>query len=925
MNRAAVLRLVWKEWRSQRSFFLAILGLSILVQLVISAAFTFSAETRFPVEELFAVSCWSAVLYMLGCAATLFATEHETGTYDFQQSLPVRPGQLLLAKLGFAAVSSLMIALLIAVSAALVAGGRLPPLAQRHELVTALLITVLEMAAWSTLFSLLLKQPLHAAVLAVICQSVMVHAVLPALFPMPFSRWGLDHYVAVPGIRLALAAALLVFDLVIGKDWLGPQPWRLSARWLERRPRRIPLRSKPSQWRSLLGLQWQHSRVAIGLFALVVVAVVLHALFARWRQESGGSVPLVMMVVAALAGACVFSGDQRRMSFRFLAARGISPTRIWLSRQILWMVILLLLSLSLTPLFLLQGELLSARPWMELLVLIGTMALAYSVGQLCSLYFRNIFVAIGATLAAIAVLIGWSQAMMFSRVNLWLSVAPIPVALIFASWLRMPDWLLERRTWYSRLRTALSLGVPLVGLVAAVITYRVVEYGPHGPGFDVDSFVAQRTSKGSETRSVYERSWEEIANMPGTESLRYLYRGSQIGLELLPVPADSPDWQPALRWVREHEKLIEPVVSETRAPSVAWHDPRYPADHQTVIGSTRLGVLLVLNGVQLEADGALQNSLERYLAVLRLSHQLRADGDAQLSVVADLLEMSSYQRICVWAIHPDQTPRQLHSAMLQLHDLEQQRPPGSQTVKANYVVDEQRLDDVRKAGGPWADLIQDGDAKTWRLLGGLMPWEVVRARRVSAHETRRQLELWRQMREQLLTAEPLDSWLREVRVPNWAMQTTPFSVLLTSYQHSPPYSELRQETARRGWKLVLALQIWHKEHGEYPKSLTELSGDLFTDVPADPLSGAPFRFVREGPSELSAAGGPRPGSLLLVAAGQPYVAMLPTVLGRPGALPSSMYQTELREETIVDGASVEVPVLNGTIFPVPPPDESAGP
>ncbi|NIO14943.1 MAG: hypothetical protein GTO31_13900, partial [Xanthomonadales bacterium] len=73
---------MWKELRLQRAFWIAMLVLTVLLQWVV-VGMTPAGPPR--TNWLFEVAMVLAALYAVGCGATLFATEHETGTYDFQR------------------------------------------------------------------------------------------------------------------------------------------------------------------------------------------------------------------------------------------------------------------------------------------------------------------------------------------------------------------------------------------------------------------------------------------------------------------------------------------------------------------------------------------------------------------------------------------------------------------------------------------------------------------------------------------------------------------------------------------------------------------------------------------------------------------------------------------------------------------------
>ena len=95
-------RLVWKEYRQLRGFWIAMAVLAVVAHLYL---LVIVRNPGSQLEALFAVALTIPALYALGCGATMFATEHEGGTYDFQRALPISARRLFLGKLGFAALS----------------------------------------------------------------------------------------------------------------------------------------------------------------------------------------------------------------------------------------------------------------------------------------------------------------------------------------------------------------------------------------------------------------------------------------------------------------------------------------------------------------------------------------------------------------------------------------------------------------------------------------------------------------------------------------------------------------------------------------------------------------------------------------------------------------------------------------------------
>lgn len=916
MERAAVIRLVWKEWRCQQAFLITMLVTSLVAQLSIYL-FAVSRGRPLPIEPIFAVACWSAVLYMLGCAATTFASEHESGTYAFQQALPLRPAHLLTAKLGFAAVSTLLLALVVTSTAALLTGGRSPESARGILMARGLAVTGLEIAAWSTLFSLLLKRPLRAALLAIIFQSVVVHALIPTMANMRYLRmeW-FERYAEFVVLRTSLALAILAADIVIGQSWLSARPWRLPTVGIPlpraSRPRRA---AGPAVWSRLLWLQWQHSKFGIMLLLLGMSLLVASAVVSLWYQQMMGiniSAVYLLVPISLISGAMVFEGDQRGSSFRFLAERGVSPTRLWLSRHIIWMAALLVLGGSaIVPVAVLTwaGRVSMGDWWTLLGVATLVTALTYSIGQLCSIYFRSTLVAIAAAAAAAIVCLVWTAACYRLAVNPLIGVAPLPVAFMLASWLRVRDWLLESRTWGSRIRALLGLTLPLCLVLGAVASYRTFEFSSIEPTFIDVSTASEDRLAGEQALQAYESVWQETG-FPPTATLRDSQHGPW-GITLPHQLTNNPDWASTLEWARGHEELVQKVLPHTLAADVPWRKETETPSSGAIRGIAGLSQLLMWSGIASEQDGDLSAALEKYWAMIRIANQLRRDGNRSFCLMADLVEEAAYRRLPVWAIHPQQTQSALQAALKQLDQLESQRPSGVHQIRAAYLIDRKLLETKSQLYDRPPGSGRQVEFELVRFCVEWMPWELKRAERVTGHIAELQQRRLFELQERLRTDSPLGDWLHAVETDRVA-DTTPLLRFLTSHQASsgPGYSTLFQETRRRGHKLAFALQIWRHEHGEYPQRLSDLVG-LIPSIPTDPILNKPFRLIRRGPRRLSAAhsathGIPWNQYYWPVAVRQPYITATVPLQAGP-----------LFREVQLNGRRISVPLLPGASFPLP--------
>lgn len=124
MNGTVFWRLVWKEYRLQRSWWIAMAVLAVILQLLMRLLA--SPESLSGFKGFYVVALLLTALYAVGCGATLFATEHETGTFEFQRMLPVTARRLFFAKVGFAVASTALLMGILWGVAWVMAGGQMP-------------------------------------------------------------------------------------------------------------------------------------------------------------------------------------------------------------------------------------------------------------------------------------------------------------------------------------------------------------------------------------------------------------------------------------------------------------------------------------------------------------------------------------------------------------------------------------------------------------------------------------------------------------------------------------------------------------------------------------------------------------------------------------------------------------------------------
>ena len=212
-------RFAWKEYRTLRGFWLAALVIAALVQstaLVIHSGVSSSQLA----ELFFGIALAAAALYAVGVAATTFSMEHEDETYQYLSGLPTRWLPLFAGKLSFAFASSLALALALATCGWMLSGWNFPGREAALAMLGVFGFAIIEMLAWGIFFSLLLRQPLLAALLAIGAESLALTIAVNTFVQGNLPTLALSSYVQVLPARIAIAACVFAVDILLARRWL---------------------------------------------------------------------------------------------------------------------------------------------------------------------------------------------------------------------------------------------------------------------------------------------------------------------------------------------------------------------------------------------------------------------------------------------------------------------------------------------------------------------------------------------------------------------------------------------------------------------------------------------------------------------------------------------------------------------------------
>jgi ABC-type transport system involved in multi-copper enzyme maturation permease subunit len=841
---SATLRLVWKEYRVLRGFWiaLALFGLMCdgLVFLLVE-----NQQDRLP--GLFALVAVLPACFAVGAGATLFALEREEATRDLLRYLPLTSMRIFVGKVIVAlggVVTLTMVMLAAALGGVWLAFGNQAwtTFAERTTLIDAAqavfayFIFVLPAMGWSVFFSLRTSRPLLAAVLGAV--SALGGVAVVQFAAMALLDWSPQKPWAIPAAHLAAIAVIFLVDMRVANTWLHG--------------RRIVARMRPEVVRSspIGRLVWQELRRSYRLLlVLLAIGIVIPSLNLLYRDPRS-AVPVAGFVLALL-GACTFLGDQENSQFRFFAERGISARTVWLSRELFWGGAALLLAAGLWLAHLLAASALgdhfaagvapSSRPILQFLLswvaidigpggfcsvrsygdVIGMflwISLSFGAGQLCSMFFRSGLLAAVFGVMLASVLLVWTAFMQVLAIGWWWSVAPLAVALFAATRLRSAGWILQRRGFRAWLSPAMVLAIPALTLLAAVPAYRVFVI----PSAEADLSVADVPPIAAENEDVrrFQRACERLQLRPTSQ-----VRSS------LTDPYNSEPTETDRQWLNEKGAALDEVVATSlRLPvdgTIASGSPRAVVDWQ------ELAAMMLAAGQLAEAEDDLDGAWLRYRAVLNLARFLRRGNGATGEALSGKIEAAAEAQMLRWGSHKQQTVKRLRAALDNLNQLDKQDPPLAEVVRRECQGYFAQVDEIQ------ADPGRLGHAGA--LVVRWAPWEVARTRRVLRYVFGLcLLDAQDADRALALPGAPFPYPAREYELRHSYYWKT--SLIFGLAAPSTKIIDDRQSALchRRATELALAAEAWRIEHGVLPKELTDLVDEYFVRLPVDPFGSSYF-------------------------------------------------------------------------------------
>jgi hypothetical protein len=905
-------RLVWKEYREQRSVWLALalLGVVVLIGLVQSLGLSGLGSTGYPGEFLGLFAVALAFTYGLVCGAMMLAGEREGRTLAFLDSLERRRAHLWIVKVGTALLLTLAQALVLA---GLAGGlGASERLGFRGGWLVLAVICGWVGVAWGLLGSALNRSVLAAAGVAVILLlgTAPVWLILGHLIA---GHHPPDVPLTLVGVSIT-AAALAASGLIFCRPDL--QRRVSSSQPVEMRRRTIPWALSRILW--LTYRQGNTAVLILAALSLFLGSVIPLTSLLGW--------PVTTLLVGVACGIAVFAGEQAGDGRHFLGDQRLPVGRIWAVKSVWWIVMTVALAalvlLALAVRMMGQEQPRGNYETDELLRTIGlwtyaTMGLAYGFG------FGQFFGLLGsknAVAIVLAVLVGaaaaglWVPSLLWGGVAFW-QVVLVPAVLLASIPPVLWAWAGGRLQTWRPLLVLAGGGVLAAAWIVGNLYYRAYGIPDVGEPFDVPAFLAGLpTPEQNEAGRLIRRAAEEATEYekvvtkelgPPAKPQAYPedprapepangYSGQMYDIISKGWPKDRPDlnrWlnRPANGYSGQMYDIISKGWPKDRPDLNRWLnrmiEGQWAADFRKaarlplgmvenlrtaqtfarldyVQESRDAATLFLARARRMQHQGNVRAALDQLDVVLGLSRQLRHLAPSVPYLLGLQMQHNALSVLESGIRASSPNPDLLRSAITALNLQEAELPPFTDYLKADYVIllnsRKDRLQFIQQ------DLGFRSPEKELLALAGMAPWE-----------EQRDTRLLHVMAESAFHAveRPLSEAANGApELPPGLSSSLYYSTLSVRGIDKMRLAEARSLCDLRATRLVLALALYEMENRKPATTLAALVPKYLPTLPLDPFSGLPFHYrVSQGERIEKVGDNPDEATFWDVASGQGVV------------------------------------------------------
>ncbi|MBS0206655.1 MAG: hypothetical protein JSS49_27580 [Planctomycetes bacterium] len=886
-------RMLWKEYRAQRSLWLVVGGVMLIAQIMARVVLRDDGIVDLDIWFLAGLGPW---LFTVGAIAIVFAGEREARTSEWLHQLAAPPAWLLAAKWGSVIVASQALVFVLSISAMVLTGT------------TAILATLVSTWAlgagvllWGSLGSLITRRVVTSIPAMAACWIVLM--LLPTLAILRILP-SLSQRSSLLVVLVPLIVATGAIDIWLGWRWC--QGMYIDGRTIERlaaglmhhigqrssRTKLILQIENPYGWqRTWQRLVWQerhresYHRMLLGGGGLAAILL----------TATGLQLECLCLIATAplLLGILAFRYEGEGQPLRFLANRGLSPAGVWFAKQFVWVPRSFLIPAALVVLVP-ATELISSsratfdlwsRPadsiWTTGLSVLATVKtvvecglvidvlwlipLGFAAGQLSAMLLRKTAMALVVGVLLNVLFAAWLAAMVTIDVPRWWSVGGPVVWIWGLTFWYSPYWLTERQSPGITSRLVMFLVLPPMALIGSVGTWRAVEIAGFGPQshalfavscpwefaiLESRAALDRRQSIADGLKQEIDRqSWPEAPDVH--EPLQRSLGGFNTVREFIFNDARDRIEEPLTqeivaaarnRFWAENERRLANILEFVRQESVSsprrWQEPA----NSIPLGVAPVQTLLAEAARLRTEEGRLPEAFQFHMAGLRLARFWGTRVGVQTWWEAKTDQQWILQNILEWANHPDQTSSSLREARRALAIELKSFPTVHAALIAEYREESTQLaESIRHGNLP--PVTAEGILGYWRqnLADGcrLLPWEQVRAHRMLEQALLHQIQA--EMRSTVWLNQPGVDAARSIdefmstsmwKADEQFWQSTPLLPERNAFR-SVKYSMVERETLVRESLLALSLLEWKREHARWPDQLSELlNADAKDRLPA---------------------------------------------------------------------------------------------
>jgi hypothetical protein len=410
------------------------------------------------------------------------------------------------------------------------------------------------------------------------------------------------------------------------------------------------------------------------------------------------------------------------------------------------------------------------------------------------------------------------------------------------------------RLWLSRRRVFVLFSVLLVGALALFVWYRVASLPDLGEPFDVRTFAAIAIPDDQNAFTYYHQAKdlfvaEPLTVTPGSQQ-RARFRDNYDEAITKGWSLANQDYR---NWLNANGPALDVWRRGTEC-SKALEIP--PADLGPLnlpdCGPPRhLARLSLLEAARVSAERSPAEAWTWYRAALRFSRHAGMHAATLGRLVGIVSHAVTVEAVLRWSGLPQLTAVDLRHALADVLAIDEMTPPVSDNLKAEYLFCLASLEETSAGwtGMPFRLMGYPGHvhgALSLVYANWLSQVDRPRFRRLPAK--RRKWELF----ELDPAAPPNPKVLAPAEIEDrcglaeQSMQATMVSLLMPSMTNFIDATD-RERVRQAALVLGLALELYHREHGQFPAALDDLVKQRYLkSIPANPFGkGEPFHYRRE--------------------------------------------------------------------------------